>query len=210
METPWDQTSDVAPAAREERGPALQDVRVRFGVTLGTAARANVFAMQFRGAFPRCGATVIGDTAWLVFRCGALDAHEAALQAAAAVFQISRHKLVREEPRSMCLHDFEVNGPIDERLAAVAARNREEALRRAVAWGLMRNPLVESAAAAQLVGRLSLTDRRPAAPPPAVGGPDVGGDPAGRPALPARRPVAPPPAVGGPAVSGAGAAHRAA
>jgi hypothetical protein len=206
MKTPWDPKSDdVAPAAREERGPALQDVRIRFGVTLSSAARANVFAMQFRGLYPRCGATVIGDTAWCIFRCGALDAHEASLQAAAAVRVTTHHKLVREEPRSLRLHDFDVSGPLDDRLYARALRDREVALRKAVAWGLLRNPLVESAAAAQLVGRLSLPHRRPAGPPPAVGGPTAASD-----SVSARPPAGSPPAVGGPAVAQSGASHRAA
>jgi len=207
MPSPWDPPPpDIASSAREERGPALQDVRIRFGVTLSCAARANVFAMQFRGAFPRCGATVIGDTAWLVFRCGALDVHEASLQAAAAVHIISRHKLVREAPRSVCLHDFDVTGPVDERSRARAAREREDALRKAVGWRLLRDPLVESAAAAQLVGRLSLPDRRPTGPRPAVGGPMVGGGPAPV----GRHPVGSTPAVGGPPVARTGATHRAA
>jgi hypothetical protein len=180
MKTPWEETTDVTPAAREERGPALQDVRVRFGVTLSSAARANVFAMQFRTAYPRCGATAIEDTVWMTFRCGALDAHEASLQAAAAVKVMSHHKLVREEPRSVCLHDFEVVGPVDERLAARAGRDRDEALRKAIAWGLLRDPLVESVAAAQLVGRPTLPDRRPEEPPPSVGIPPALDGPAAR------------------------------
>jgi len=170
MQTPWDQPPPPAPSPSvDERGPALQEVKVRFGVTLSSPARANVFAMQFRAAYSRSGATVIGDTAWLIFRCGAIDGHEAALQAAVAVNIIARHKLVRELPRAVHLHDFEVAGRVHDSERARAAYDREASLRKAMAWGLLHDPLVENAAAAQLVGRLSPPDRRPIGQRAAVG-----------------------------------------
>ncbi len=175
MQTPWDTPPhETEPPAPQERGPALQDVRIRFGVTLSSPARANLFAKQFREAFRRSGSTIIGDTAWMVFRCGALDGHEAALQAAAAVRTIGGHRFVREQPRAAQLYDFAVLGPVPRHDYRRVAREREEVLRKAMAWGLLHDPLVESAAAAQLVGRLALPDRRASDRVPAVGERAVG------------------------------------
>ncbi len=169
METPWDIPQPlVEPGPVVQNGPALQDIRIRFGLTLSSADRANLFAKQFREGFRRSGSTIIGDTAWLVFRCGALDAHEASLQAAAAIRTTAGHRLVREQPRAVHLYDFEAYGPVPPHDYARAARDREEALRQAMTWGLLHHPLVESAAAAQLVGRLALPDRRASRPAPAA------------------------------------------
>lgn len=197
METPWEQPPlDPAPELVHERGPELQYVRVRFGVTFSCPDRAQRFARAFRVAFSRSASTVIGDTAWSAFRCGALDAHEASLQAAAAIRIIGAHKLVREQPRAAHLHDFEVLGTVLAHEFPRVARERDEALRKAMQWGLLHHPLVESAAAAQLVGRLTLPDRHAAGQREDGGGRAAVGD----------RPVA-----GGRAVAGERAvAHRAA
>jgi len=167
VETPWDNASqhDDEPEPGR-RMPPLRDVRLRFGVTFSRPDRANAFATRFRQLFPRSSSTVIGETAWLVFRCGALDAHEAALQAAAAVEGIARHRIVHDRPRATHLYDFQVRAPISTYELARAAADREDALRQAVMWGLIRHPLVERVAAAQIVGRRAVPER-PATDEPA-------------------------------------------
>ncbi len=156
MNTPWDKPPPAAHDMVRPDGPVLQDVRMRFGVTLSSPDQANAFANHFRVEFPRSSSTVLEDTAWFIFRCGAIDGHDASIQAAVAVKTIAAHKLVREQPRSSLFHDVEVAGPVPAHELKRAASDREDALRKAMRWGLLHHPLVEGAAAAQLGGRGAL------------------------------------------------------
>ncbi len=161
MRTPWDESPKKDGPLRSvaERGPALKDVRLRFGVTLSTPEQANRFANQFRVKFSRSCSTVIDATVWVVFRCGAVDGHDASVQAAAAVRTVATHKLVREQPRAVHFYDVEVVGPVLPLYLARVVAEREDALHKAILWGLLSHPLVEGEAAAQRSGRRGLRDR---------------------------------------------------
>ena len=165
MNTPWDPTQpNAAHELVREHAPVLQDMRVRFGVTLSCARQADCFAYQWRKAFPRSSSTVIDNTAWCIFGCGAVDGHDAAIQAAAAVKTITTHKLVDERPQAVHFHDIVVSKPVHAYDLEGAARAREVSLRKAMAWRLLDHPLVEGAVAAQLAGCRVLLGRRPPGP----------------------------------------------
>ncbi len=161
MRTPWDESpkNDAPIHPLAAHGPALKDVRLRFGVTLSTPNQANRFANQFRVKFSRSCSTVIDATVWVVFRCGAVDGHDASVQAAAAVRTVATHKLVREQPRSVHFYDVEVVGSVLPLYLARVVAEREDALHKAILWGLLHHPLVEGEAAAQRSGRRGLRDR---------------------------------------------------
>lgn len=173
MNSPWDPTqSNPAHELMRDHSSVLQDMRVRFGVTLSCPRQAEGFAYQWRKAFPRSSATVIDNTAWCIFGCGAVDGHDAALQAAAAVKTITKHKLVDERPQAVHFNDIVVSRPVHAYDLERAARAREEALRKAVAWKLLDHPLVEGAVAAQLAGRRMLLGRQ-TPPGPRIAGPSL-------------------------------------
>ena len=119
-----------------QNGPLLQDVRLRFGVTLSCPEQANAFAQSLPSGVPRSSSTVLEDTAWFIFRCGAIDGHDASIQAAVAVKTIAAHKLVREQPRSSLFHDVEVSAPVPAHELKRAAHDREDALAKAMRWAL--------------------------------------------------------------------------
>ncbi len=173
MNTPWDPTQPhPAHELVREHSTVLRDMRVRFGVTLSNSRQADAFAYQWRKAFPRSSSTVIDNTAWCIFGCGAIDGHDAAIQAAAAVKTITRHKLVDERPQAVHFHDIVVSRPVHAYDLERAARAREEALRKAMAWRLLDHPLVEGAVAAQLAGRRMLLGRQ-TPPGPRITGPSL-------------------------------------
>jgi hypothetical protein len=160
VETPWDD-EEKPPGEQglvEREGPPLHDVYLRFGVSFPSDDGALAFTRAFGFTYTRSASTARGRTAWLIFRCAATDAGDAALQAAVAVRRITDEKrtmLGSERPQGTHFHDARVAGPVKASELVRAHQEREEALARARAWGLTYDSLV-----VQAEGQPMLEERR--------------------------------------------------
>lgn len=160
VETPWDDEEKL-PGEQgliEREGPPLHDVYLRFGVAFPSDHGAQAFTRAFGFTYTRSASTARGRTAWLIFRCAATDAADAALQAAVAVRRITDEKramLGSERPQGTHFHDARVAGPVKASDLVRAHRERDEALAKARAWDLTYDSLV-----AQADGQPLLEERR--------------------------------------------------
>jgi hypothetical protein len=146
--SPWeeDQGSGEQSLIESDEAP-LQEVMLRFGLTLPTARGAQAFVRLFGFTYTRSAVTVRDNVAWLSFSCAATDARDAALQAAVAVRTITEHKrlLSGEHPIASHFYDTQVGGPVRATDLVRARAERAEALAKARAWGLLHDPLVQGA-----------------------------------------------------------------
>lgn len=126
---------------------SLQEVMTRFGLTFPTAGGAEAFVRYFGFAYTKSAVTVRDNVAWLSFWCAATDEREAALQATVAVRTITEHRLLLggECPVGTHFYDVRVLGPPRPYELVRARTEREEALKKARAWGLIDDPLMQAA-----------------------------------------------------------------
>jgi hypothetical protein len=128
-------------------GACLQEVMMRFGLTFPTAGAAEAFVRFFGFAYTKSAVTVRDNVAWLSFWCAATDEREAALQAIVAVRTVTEHRLLLggECPVGSHFYDARILGAPRPYELVRARAEREEALKKARAWGLLDDPLVQDA-----------------------------------------------------------------
>jgi hypothetical protein len=145
---PWeeDEGSGEGSLADSDATP-LQEVVLRFGLTLPTAGGAEAFARLFGFIYKRSGVTARDNVVWVTFVCAAADAREAALLAVVAVETVSRYTrlLGGERPVESHFYDVLVSGPVRAYDLVHWRSARAEALAKARAWGLFDEPLVHDA-----------------------------------------------------------------
>lgn len=164
MSNPWADQQQQAAELAQSTIPVLQDVRLRFGVSLSDLNHANAFAHHFRMTFSRATTTVDEDscTVWIIFRCGAVDGRDATVQSAVAIETIARHHLVRQQPRNTHFHDVALLGPIPADKLERAVKERDDAMHKAALWGML-NRLVPGFEPAAITSQ-SAPPQRPTVP----------------------------------------------
>ena len=158
VDSPYDFLDMPVPPWEEDEGSGeqslvdsdatpLQEVVLRFGLTLPTAGGAEAFARLFGFMYKRSGVTARDNVAWLTFVCAAADARDAAVQAAVAVETVSKYTrlLGGERPVESHFYDVFVSGPVRAYDLVHWRSQRAEALAKARAWGLLDDPLVRDA-----------------------------------------------------------------
>lgn len=83
---------------------SLHDWCLRFEVTLADEQAAYRFAAHYRTRFPSSAATSSGETAWVTFRTGATDEHDAGVLAAMTIKIVSDLPLVKAAPTGARVH----------------------------------------------------------------------------------------------------------
>lgn len=158
---PWEEDEGVGEQSLvDSDATPLQEIVVRFGITLTTPGGASAFARLFGFMYKRSGVTARDNVAWLTFVCAAADAREAAVQALVAVETVSKYRrlLGGERPVESHFYDVQVSGPVRAYDLVHWRSERAEALAKARAWGLLDEPLVHDAEKA--VGASAETARR--------------------------------------------------
>ncbi len=145
---PWEEDEGLGEQGlADSDATQLQEVVLRFGLTLPTARGAEAFARLFGFMYKRSGVTARDNVTWLTFVCAAADAREAALQAVVAVETVSKYTrlLGGERPVESHFYDVLVSGPVRPYDLVHWRSERAEALTKARAWGLLDEPLVHDA-----------------------------------------------------------------
>ena len=145
---PWEEDEGSGEQSLvESDATPLQEVVLRFGLTLPTAGGAEAFARLFGFMYKRSGVTARDNVAWLTFVCAAADAREAAVQAVVAVETVSKYRrlLGGERPVETHFYDVLVSGPVRAYDLVHWRSERAEALAKARAWGLLDERLVHDA-----------------------------------------------------------------